>query len=155
MRKTALARLATLALGVAISACGGGSSSSGPAPAPGVDPSDPANPSDPGCDQSFDSTFAAIQTVIFERHGCTQNACHGSARQGGLDLRPDAAYANLIETPSLGSSLERIVPGSPDRSYFFHKLAANTRPGGSRSPGRRLPAGSPALTRTRPQRART
>jgi len=40
---------------------------------------------------SFDSTFAAIQQVIFERHGCTQQVCHGSAAQGGLDLSPAVA----------------------------------------------------------------
>ena len=152
MRKTALVWVGMFAIAFAISACGGGSSSSGPAPVPGSDPSDPTDPSNPGdptdpaCDDSFDSTFAAIQTVVFERHGCTQDACHGSARQGGLDLRPDAAYANLVETPSLGSSLARIVPGSPDRSYFFHKLAANTRPGSFTIAGSPMPSGLPALS---------
>ena len=28
------------------------------------------------CDK-FDSTWEAIQTVIFERHGCTEQTCHG------------------------------------------------------------------------------
>ena len=130
-------------------ACGGGGSSSSGAPAPGLDPSapsEPTDPSDPGCDDSFDSTFAAIQTVVFERHGCTQEACHGSARQAGLDLRRDAAYASLIEVASAGSSLARVVPGSPDRSYLFHKLAASTRPGSFAISGSPMPSGLPALS---------
>ena len=52
----------------------------------------------------FQNTFDAIQKVIFEKHGCTQDVCHGSAQQGGLDLRPDAAYANLFEAASTSSS---------------------------------------------------
>jgi hypothetical protein len=121
------------------SGCGGGSPGGSPEPAPGVDPSEP------GCEESFDSTFAAIQTVVFERHGCTQEVCHGSSRQGGLDLRPEAAYASLIEVPSLGSPLARIVPGSPDRSYLFHKLSASTRPGSYAISGSPMPSGLPPL----------
>src|SRR4029079_6934638 len=38
------------------------------------------------CDR-YASTFAAIQATIFERHQCTQAACHGSIpAQGNLDL---------------------------------------------------------------------
>jgi hypothetical protein len=29
------------------------------------------------CAKSFDSTYAAIQSVIFEAHGCTASPCHG------------------------------------------------------------------------------
>jgi hypothetical protein len=141
MRTKTLLLLSVVVACAVTSGCGGGgSSSSGPAPAPGSDPTDP------GCEDSFDSTFAAIQTVVFERHGCTQDACHGSARQGGLDLRPDAAYASLIEVASQGSTLARVVPGSPDRSYFFHKLAASTRPGSFTISGSPMPSGLPALS---------
>src|SRR5262245_21384471 len=41
---------------------------------------------------TFDSTFAAIQQVVFAGNKCTNDACHGAAAVGGLDLRPDAAY---------------------------------------------------------------
>ena len=57
------------------------------------------------------SSWEAIQAKIFARHGCTQDVCHGEARSGGLDLRPDAAYASLFEADSLGSPLRRIEPG--------------------------------------------
>ena len=132
--------LATLASIALLAACGGGGSGGGPStPAPGVDPGDPA------CAE-FDSTFEAIQSVVFERQGCTQDVCHGSARQGGLDLREGVSYASLIEAPSLGSPLARVVPGSPDRSYLFHKLAAATRPGSFAISGSPMPSGLAPLS---------
>ena len=129
-------------IGLAIfAACGGGSGGSGiPEPAPGSDPSDPA------CTESFDSTFAAIQTVVFERHGCTQDVCHGSARSGGLDLRPDAAHANLLAADSLSSNLPRIQPGEPNESYLYLKLRAATEPGSVTVAGSPMPSGLPPLS---------
>ena len=50
---------------------------------------------------NFDSTFALIQAAIFERHGCTSAVCHGATPgSGGLDLRPDVAYDNLVDVPA-------------------------------------------------------
>jgi hypothetical protein len=78
---------------------------------------------------------------------CNGDACHGIAQEGGLDLRGQAeAYAALIDEPAegdqdneacaglatpeqrldrccIGISATRIVPGDPDASFFFHKLA--------------------------------
>ena len=58
----------------------------------------PDTPGNPSCaeGQAFDGTYDAIQTVIFERNGCTQDICHGSAQVGGLDLRRDASYDALF-----------------------------------------------------------
>src|SRR5262245_34260209 len=65
-----------------LASCGGSSRvQSEPAPAPGVNPDGSGE-----CADSFDSTYDAIQTVIFERGGCTAEACHGSTKSGGLDL---------------------------------------------------------------------
>lgn len=54
--------------------------------------STPTPTPEPSCtdnDAQFDSTWDAIQTVIFNRYGCTESVCHGApARQGGLDLSP-------------------------------------------------------------------
>jgi hypothetical protein len=82
------------------SACSGGGSGGEPAP-----------PGAPSCEaaQAFDSTFDAIQTVIFEKHGCTQDICHGEARSGELDLRPGAAYDAIFDVPSTVSAL-RLCP---------------------------------------------
>ena len=102
MRKSASRSILVLLL-LSLGACGGdGTSATSPATEP--TPPGPA-PSRPGeCAVTYDGTFAAIQDVIFARHGCTADACHGSARSGGLDLRPDAAYANLIEVTATGSA---------------------------------------------------
>jgi hypothetical protein len=132
--------LSAAAFALAVAACGGGSGGSGPEPAPGEDPSDP------GCAESFESTFAAIQTVVFERQGCTQDVCHGSARSGGLDLRPDAAYANLVAADSLGSDLPRIQPGEPGESFLYLKLLAATEPGSVTITGSPMPNGLPPLS---------
>lgn len=94
----------------------------------------------------YDGTFGAIQDLVFERHGCTAAACHGSALSGGLDLRPDAAYANLIEAPSAGSALARVVPGDDDRSYLYAKLAAKTVPGSVAIGGSPMPIGATTLS---------
>jgi hypothetical protein len=124
-------------------ACGGGGSGS-PTQPPGVDP-DPSNPTCEG-GEAFASTFEAIQEVVFERHGCTQDVCHGSAASGGLDLRPEVAYANLIEVDSLGSRWRRVEPGDKDRSYLWLKLAAKTLPDdGYQVAGSPMPNGLPAI----------
>jgi len=78
-----------------------------------------------------DGTFAAIQKAIFERHGCTNQACHGAARkEGGLDLSPDVAYANLVDVPSQANAAQkRVEPGDQARSMLWRKLAAATLSG--------------------------
>ncbi len=74
-----------------------------------------------------DGTFAAIQEVVFARYGCTEQNCHGSGAQGGLDLRPEVAYQNLVDVPAtLVPGQKRVEPGSKDRSFLYRKLAAAT-----------------------------
>lgn len=100
------------------------------------------------CDK-FDSTWDAIQTVIFERHGCTDQTCHGSdagaALSGGLKLTPDVAYENLVNVPSILGGMDRVEPGSPTNdSFLYRKLAAKTK-GLAGVPGTPMPQGLPAL----------
>ena len=97
------------------SGCGGSGTTSG-------SPITPSDPPTKDCAVVYDGTFAAIQDVIFGRHGCTADACHGSARSGGLDLRPDAAYGALIDVPASGAAMPRVYPGDNDRSYLWLKL---------------------------------
>ena len=134
------ARVCGIAFAMLASACGGGSGGSTTGGVPTTDPT-------PGsaC-QEFDSTFAAIQKVVFENKGCTQDVCHGSARSGGLDLRAGSAYANLLEVGSTSSPNPRIQPGEPSESFLFQKLEAATRPGSVTIAGSPMPSGLPPLS---------
>lgn len=99
---------------------------------------------------SFDSTFALIQTAIFERHGCTNDLCHGAAASGLLDLRPDLAYINLVDTVAQTPPVpgwNRILPGQPSASLLWINLAAKTFPSQYAAPLRPMPLDpQPALT---------
>jgi hypothetical protein len=87
-----------------------------------------------------------VQDIIFERHGCTQQICHGSSAQGGLDLSPAVAFDNLFQVASQGSSLRRVEPGDNDRSYLWLKLAAATNPGSVTIAGAPMPNGGAPIT---------
>ena len=130
----ASALLSVLALAAACSDSGG----PGAAPAPQLDP----QPGEERCaGGEFEGTFDAIQEVIFERRGCTADACHGEARSGGLDLRRGASYANLVEVPSRASSWLRIMPGEPSESFLYQKVAAAAAPGSFEIAGSPMPVG--------------
>ncbi len=91
---------------------------------PGLGTIDPAT----GC-LTFESTFDALQTLVFDRGGCSAELCHGSAMSGGLDLRVGNSYDSLVEAPSLvSSSHNRVEPGQPGQSVLFFKLADATNP---------------------------
>ncbi|MBY0277439.1 hypothetical protein K2Z84_19075 [Candidatus Binatia bacterium] len=128
-----------IALAVTVAGCGG-SSGGGGTTDPGPDPN-------PSCeaDQQFSSTFEGIQKVIFEKHGCTEQICHGSSAQGGLNLSPDVAYENIYDKKS-STALKLIEPGDNDRSYLWLKLAASTNPGSVQISGSPMPNGLPALS---------
>ena len=101
------------------------------------------------CD-NFDSTWEAIQTVVFERSGCTQATCHGSAAgaaaSGGLNLSPDVAYENLVNVFSELGQMDRVEPGSPTNdSFLYRKLAAATK-GLAPVPGTPMPSGLPPIS---------
>lgn len=96
-----------------------------------------AEPCDSG---SFSSTFELIQKAVFENTGCTNQICHGEARAGGLDLRADVAYDNLVEAEALTvPGVKRVVPGRKDLSLLFTNVAAKTVPSQYRAPLRPMP----------------
>jgi cysteine-rich repeat protein len=93
----------------------------------------------------LEGTWDAIRSV-FQQRGCTQAICHGSSPgEGGLDLRPETAYAQLFEVPSTGSGLLRIAPGAPRRSSLYLKLAKALDPEGVEIAGAAMPSGLPPL----------
>ncbi|MET0384848.1 MAG: hypothetical protein ABW321_02760, partial [Polyangiales bacterium] len=95
---------------------------------------------------SFDSTYAAIQSVIFEKGGCANDMCHGAKASGGLDLRAGASYDSLIEVKSKNSAMFRVMPGVPTESFLFQKLRAATEPGSVQVEGSPMPSGAPPLS---------
>jgi hypothetical protein len=111
----------------------------------GADADQPGDASSTGC-ATFDSSFAALQKVIFEGHGCTASACHGQAMSGGLDLRPDAAYAHLIDAASTSSKKARVQPGTATDSFLYEKLAARTNPDSVKTTGSPMPVGTAPLS---------
>jgi cysteine-rich repeat protein len=95
----------------------------------------------------FPSTYDLIQQAIFENHGCTADACHGSGRSGGLDLRADVSYQNLIDMPAQSVvGVKRVDPGSKDTSLLWINLAAKTLPDQWRAPLQPMPIGLDALS---------
>lgn len=126
--------VAVLVAGCGSSGGGGSPAGEGPeSPPPTEDPGpedpgpeDPGPTDDPACDVAFASTFEAIQATVFERRGCTAEACHGSGAAGGLELTADVAYANLFEAPSTASTLSRVHPRTKERSFLWWKLLAAT-----------------------------
>jgi hypothetical protein len=98
--------------------------------------------------ECFDSTYATIQEAIFEAKGCTQAACHGESKQGGLDLRGEASHAALVRTPSsVDPSLERVFPGDQDLSLLYLKLQAGVQGTDLGSLGQAMPANADPLSK--------
>ena len=95
---------------------------------------------------TFDSTFAAIQKVVFEGGKCTNDMCHGAAANGGLDLRAGVSYQNLVQRQSKSSPQLRVMPAEPYQSFLYNKLRAATEPGSVKIEGSPMPNGSPALS---------
>jgi hypothetical protein len=86
--------------------------------------SDSSSESVQKCDA--DSTFAQIQQQIFDGRGCTASACHGEAANAGLDLRPESAYANLVNVAATSGDYVRVFPAEQDLSLLYQKVAAKT-----------------------------
>lgn len=95
---------------------------------------------------SFDDTFEAIQVTVFERAGCANSLCHGDAAEGGLDLRPQFAYDNLVGVRAQGSSLNLVAPGQSSLSYLYHKLSAKTFPGSYPIDGAPMPSAGEGIS---------
>ncbi|MFK7977416.1 MAG: hypothetical protein AB8C02_14870 [Halioglobus sp.] len=95
---------------------------------------------------TFDSTFEAIQATVFEQGGCANSLCHGEAQEGGLDLTPANAWANLIDVQAESSSLRLVNPRKPATSYLYHKLSAKTFPGSYDISGSPMPSAGQAIS---------
>jgi cysteine-rich repeat protein len=101
--------------------------------------------------ESYDSTFEAIQDVVFEGYRCAIGACHDSVEpKNGLDLTEPLAWESLMGTGGGGAfsqdypELRLVEPGEPGLSYLYIKLAAKTLSGQGFvvDPGVGMPSGS-------------
>ena len=88
---------------------------------------------------NFTGTYALIEKVIFENHGCTASVCHGAATMGGLDLRPGNSYDSLLQEAHTVPGWKRVYPGRRDLSLLFVNLAAKTSPTEYQAPYRFMP----------------
>ena len=136
--------LATLVLGACSDSGGGGGGGGGNGGGGGGG----GGPVDPNCagKEEYASTYEAVQKRVFEGGGCTSDVCHGSSKQGGLQLTADVAYRSIFERPSTESTLKLIEPGDNDRSWLWMKLAANTKPGSVQISGSPMPLGRAAIS---------
>src|SRR4051794_29826670 len=80
-------------------------------------------------------TFTRIQAEIFTPT-CAKAGCHNaSAASGGMVLQAGRAYGEIVGRPSTESStLHRIEPGDPERSYLIKKLRGDPDITGSQMP---------------------
>ena len=80
-------------------------------------------------------TFSQIQTQIFTPT-CAKDGCHAaSTGQEGLVLEPGVSYGLLVNHPaSENSTLDRVEPGFPERSYLILKLRGDPSITGDRMP---------------------
>jgi len=102
----------------------------------------------PDCDNAPPDSFTAIQTVIFDGKGCSNNGCHsGNRPEGGMNLSSGSAYANTVNVRAgTGGGLMRILPGDADSSYLYRKVSAKTDPRSFRISGSPMPLTGSALS---------
>lgn len=81
------------------------------------------------------ATFTRVQNEIFTAN-CAIAGCHASlGPQQGMSLAAGAAYGNIVRVHSVERpDLNRIEPGSPDRSYMVKKLRGDPDITGLRMP---------------------
>jgi hypothetical protein len=133
LRQTLLASVGMIIL--LLTACGGsegGASSVLPptepvpdaTPEPQPEPEPEPEPEEPACDETFESTFDAVQKLVFTPE-CV--GCHGPDNpSGGLDLSAGNSYAAIFQQPSLSSDFLLVRAGSRDESQLWRKIAAWT-----------------------------
>jgi len=80
-------------------------------------------------------TFSRIQAEIFTPN-CAKSGCHAAnTASAGMVLDAGRAYAQIVNRPSTEqSTLHRIEPGDPDRSYMIKKLRGDPDITGSQMP---------------------
>ena len=80
----------------------------------------PTEPPPPSGGSAY--TFSRIQAEIFTPV-CAKSGCHAAnTASAGMVLDAGRAYGEIVNHPATESTLHRIEPGDPDRSYMIKKL---------------------------------
>jgi hypothetical protein len=87
-------------------------------------------------------SFAADIQEIFDRRGCINAACHGTASAAGLNLQSGVSYGDLVNVMATREPVTRVIPGDADGSYLVIKLE------GRQTVGARMPVGGQPLDQT-------
>lgn len=95
-----------------------------------------AQPAAPA-EEAIAPTYTALARQVFSN--CTTRSCHGETARGGLDLRAENAYGQLVGVPASNERAasrgkRRVVPSDPDASYLLQKLVAPAADEGERMP---------------------
>jgi hypothetical protein len=95
----------------------------------------PTEPSEEPGNGGTAFTFSRIQAEIFTPN-CAKSGCHDAATaSGGQVLEAGRAYGEIVNRPSTErSTLDRIEPGDPERSYMVKKLRGDPDITGGRMP---------------------
>ena len=67
--------------------------------------------------EEFTSTYQGLQVKLFDGQGCSNDACHGVAAVGGLDLRADVHFSTRRRCIH-GQRAQAIELGLRGRSYL-------------------------------------
>jgi hypothetical protein len=112
---------ASVALTLAVVACGGGGEDVPPPAAP------PA--------QGLQPTLSSIQANVFTP-SCAKSGCHDTASaQAGLNLEAGLSWQNLyLIASSQNAMLTRVIPMDPDGSFLIQKLEGTPGIIGARMP---------------------
>lgn len=85
------------------------------------------------------SSFSEVMDVLITG-GCTNGYCHGGG-SGTMTLSadPEVTYLSLVDQPAGGVSckpgaMTRVVPGDPENSLLWQKIAPGVTPCGSKMP---------------------
>ncbi len=98
-------------------------------------------PTSPGDGDAPDpsATFSRVQNEIFTP-SCALSTCHDAfSSQEGMTLSSGEGYSNTVGRKATQSSLNRIEPGFPERSYLYLKVTGSAGITGSQMPQNRTP----------------
>jgi polyvinyl alcohol dehydrogenase (cytochrome) len=98
---------------------------------------------------THDPKYSAIYSEILEPQGCTADRCHGGL---GLKLgKQDAGFKSLQDDVGVGAcaGMKFVVPGKPNESLLYRKVADEKPPCGARMPLSLMPLSAEQLTQIR------